>query len=379
MDVLVNATTLVVGGGIQVAASFIIEAESASADIDWHYAVSPQVAEELASLGVIPKNLTLFPDSPARDKSQRQRLVMLEKSLQPDVVFTIFGPAYVKFAAPHLCGVAVGWVTHSTRLAYSTVPGWMNRLRIVLASIYKGWWLRRADGWVVEAENARAGMLKRLGIPSSKVAIVPNSCAAVFNQAHLPPASRPQSADKLSLIYVSAYYPHKHIEFVPEVAAALSKVAPDRDFEFVLTLPEDAESTARILQNAEKLGVSKHIRNAGRVSLNGVIELYRNAQICFMPSLLETFSATYPEAMALGRPIVTTDLDFAHVVCQDAAEYYPATDADAAVRAILRLLNSEETWQSRIRAGTRVLEGLPTAQRKYELYVDAIRATAQTR
>ena len=151
---------------------------------------------------------------------------------------------------------------------------------------------------------------------------------------------------------------------------------PAQNFEFILTLPEGEESTVRILQNARALGVAAHVTNVGRLSLHAVIEVYRDAHICFMPSLLETFSATYPEAMALGRPIVATDLDFARVVCQDAAEYYSATDADDAARAILRLLDSEDTWQSRLRAGARVLDALPSAHQKYGLYVEAIRATA---
>ncbi|MDP6694783.1 MAG: glycosyltransferase, partial [Gammaproteobacteria bacterium] len=297
-------------------------------------------------------------------------------TLGPDVVYTVFGPTYVRFSAPHLCGVAVGWVTHSTRLAYSTLPGGLSRLRTFLKCIYKGFWLRFADRWVVEADTARQGMHRRLRIPPAKVSIIPNSCAAVFNSAQLDPVSRPRSTDTLRLLYVSAYYPHKHIEFIPEVAAALTDIAPGRDFEFILTLPEDDEETVRILQKAADLGVRQRLKNAGRVSLNGVIELYRDVHICFMPSLLETFSATYPEAMAMGRPIVTTDLGFARAVCGDAAEYYSPLDAEDAARAILRLTDSAEVWDARQQAGARVLADLPTARQKYELYVDAIRVAA---
>lgn len=38
-----------------------------------------------------------------------------------------------------------------------------------------------------------------------------------------------------------------------------------------------------------------------------------------MPSLLECFTATYPEAMRMERPIVTTDLAFAQGLCGEAA------------------------------------------------------------
>ena len=233
MKVLVNATTLVKGGGIQVAASFIAESCRDDMGIDWHYAISPQIAEELASLGVEPSAVAVFTASPTRDKEQRRRLYALEEQLRPDVVFSVFGPAYMKFRSPHLCGVAVGWVTHSTRLAFAALPGWVARIRTFLMCVYKGFWLRYADRWVVEAESARAGMRRRIGIAPDKVDVVENSCAAVFNEAGLEPSRCPSAGETVRLIYVSAYYPHKNIEFIPAVAEALRQKAPERRFEFM--------------------------------------------------------------------------------------------------------------------------------------------------
>ena len=195
MKVLVNATTLVKGGGIQVAASFIAESCRDDMGIVWHYAVSPQVAEELASLGAAPSAVTVFTASPTRDKIQRQRLYALEEQLQPDVVFSVFGPAYMKFRSPHLCGVAVGWVTHSTWLAFAALPGWLARLKTFLTCVYKGFWLRYADRWVVEAESARDGMRRRIGVSPDRVDIVENSCAALFNAADLAPSRCPDAGE----------------------------------------------------------------------------------------------------------------------------------------------------------------------------------------
>jgi len=344
--------------------------------IAWHYAISPQVAEELASLGADPSAVTLFTASPTRDKVQRQQLYALEKRLQPDVVFSVFGPAYMKFRSPHLCGVAVGWVTHSTRLAFAALPNWLARAKTFLTCVYKGFWLRYADRWVVEAESARDGMRRRIGVSPDNVDIVENSCAAVFNAADLAPSRSPDSGEVLRLVYVSAYYPHKNIEFIPAVAEALRRKAPDQGLEFIVTLPDDEPGLQRLLADAAARGVSDCIRNAGRVSLRQIIELYRDAHLCYMPSLLETFSATYPEAMALGRPIVTNDLDFAHANCGNAAVFAAPNDADAHADAILGLLRSSSDWDACIERGIARLAELPDARRKYELYVQAIRATA---
>ena len=49
---------------------------------------------------------------------------------------------------------------------------------------------------------------------------------------------------------------------------------------------------------------------------------FLNADALFFPSLLESFSATYLEAMHFGLPILTSDLDFARYICGDAALYF---------------------------------------------------------
>jgi glycosyltransferase involved in cell wall biosynthesis len=80
--------------------------------------------------------------------------------------------------------------------------------------------------------------------------------------------------------------------------------------------------------------------------------------------------------MALGRPIVTTDLDFAHATCGDAAIYFSAGDPQAAANAVLGLIGDPVLWARCLSQGRRVLSALPDAQAKFRLYVEAIRATA---
>ena len=45
-----------------------------------------------------------------------------------------------------------------------------------------------------------------------------------------------------------------------------------------------------------------------------------------MPTLLESFSGTYVEAMYHNKPIFTSDLDFAKAVCKEGAFYFNPFD-----------------------------------------------------
>ncbi|MDG1463121.1 MAG: hypothetical protein P8R04_06065, partial [Gammaproteobacteria bacterium] len=207
MDVLVNATTLVKGGGVQVATSFAVEAERASAkDICWHYVVSKEVASELEALDVYPQRFYVLEGSPARSRFYRQQLLELEKKIQPDVVFSVFGPAFVKFSSPHLMGMGNGWVTHSTWLAFKSLGGAKAILKQLAGAVYKGYWARQADRWVVEADNSRIGMIERLHLPPSAIAVVPNSCAALFGDANVADAVFPNTDEPVRLLYLAAWY-----------------------------------------------------------------------------------------------------------------------------------------------------------------------------
>jgi len=377
MDVLVNATTLVKGGGVQVATSFIVEAERAAADdIVWHYALSAEVDRELQALGVRPANSVVYEASPAKNKAQRRALLAREAELSPDVVFTVFGPAFVRFESPHLMGVGNGWVTHSTLAAFRSLGFPVRSAKAFLAAIYKGLWVRHADRWVVEAENSRQGLINRLRLGADKITVVPNVCGSIFREAAVEDAVLPAANEPVRLLYLAAWYGHKNIQSIPKVAAELKQLAPQRKITFVITVPDDEPALPGLLKEATRLGVSDYIENVGRVPFADIVTLYESCHACFMPSLLETFSANYPEAMATGRPLIASDFDFSRSICRDTATYFDASSPRAAAEAIAGLLDSPARWQASIDRGRSLVDALPSPRGKYEAYEDLIRKTA---
>ena len=90
--------------------------------------------------------------------------------------------------------------------------------------------------------------------------------------------------------------------------------------------------------------------------------------------MLETFSANYPEAMAMKRPIVTTDLDFARDACKDAALYYRPEDAKDAADKIVMLINQPATWEKLVENGSQVLNTLPTPENRFHQCIDLMKS-----
>lgn len=381
MKILVNATNLVVGGGVQVATSFIVEAvRRAEPDIEWTFCVSRAVAENVRKILGSGWEGEVFEQNPNHiraGKAARERLSQISEAVKPDLIFTVFGPFWKKFAGrfcgqptAHLCGCAVCWSTHPNRLVYDKI-GLIQTLKRKVRRIWDFLCLRRAQYFWIELDIAREGLKRGAGTDDAHIRTIGNTCAQVFHEA--PKVEADFSGKEIRLLVMGAPYVHKNFEIVPDVLAALKKQAPGRRFVFTLTAPESGNEWKNIKERAEVLGVGDGVRTVGKVALTDCPKLYSDNHIVFMPTLLETFSATYPEAMAMRRAIVTTDLDFAHSICGNAAVYYSPLDATDAAAKILRVVENPELRDNLIAEGGKVLSALPSPQEKYEQLVAYMR------
>lgn len=371
--VLVNATPLVRGGAIQVAVSIIRESIQDPAAGDWQFLVSPQIARNLSgTCDSSQRRFHVLEHSPARSWRTRRQMAELERVLSPDAVFSIFGPTFVRFKAPHLMGVGNGWVTHPSRLALQSIPGLLPRAGRMVRSWYAGHWLSCADSWVAETETARRGLISRFHLPDSKVAVVANTCGSHY-LADRPPPPFPGPRTTVRILCFASAYPHKCLDLIPDFAVALRNRLPQLSFEFVLTLPQNEAVWKRIRTSAAAAGVENHIQNVGVVPIADGPALYQSCHISFLPTVLETFSATYPESMAMGLPIVTSDLDFARDTCGDAAAYFAPRNAEAAATAIAGLLENPLRWQRLVDCGRQRLQTFPTPAEKYRAYCELLR------
>ena len=381
MKILVNATNLVVGGGVQVATSFIVEAvRRAEADIEWTFCVSRAVAENVRKILGADWEGEVFDQNPNHiraGKAARDRLFKISEAVKPDLVFTVFGPFWGKFArrnsgqpTAQLCGCAVGWSTHPNRLVYDKI-GRVQTLKRKLRRIWDFLCLRRAQYFWIELDIAREGLKRGVGTDDVHVRTIGNTCAQVFHEA--PKTEADFSEKEIRLLVMGAPYVHKNFDIVPDVLAALKKQAPEREFVFTLTAPESGNEWKSIKARAEALGVGDCVRTVGKVALSDCPGLYSANHIVFMPTLLETFSATYPEAMAMRRVIVTTDLDFAHSICGNAAVYYSPLSAEDAAAKILQVVEDADLRERLLIEGEKVLSGLPSPQEKYEQLVAYMR------
>ena len=119
------------------------------------------------------------------------------------------------------------------------------------------------------------------------------------------------------------------------------------------------------------------IQNIGPIPNQRLPEVYRSANALIFPTLLESYSRTYLEAMHFGLPILTSDRDFARHLCQDAALYFDPLDADSLAKAMARLMEDQDLSWRLAENGRRVLAQVPTWDEIASRYVEVLERVAR--
>jgi len=172
---------------------------------------------------------------------------------------------------------------------------------------------------------------------------------------HIVPEVALKQKNKFKLFQLGKYYPHKNFE----LGIQLFKNNREKlqDVVLIITVDQSDDRGARkLLKEIEKYSLSEHIINVGHIDQRKLQNYFLSCNALFFPTLTESFSATYLEAMYFDLPILTSDLDFAHEICDEAALYFDPRSPDAALEAILRIKNneplrSELTEKGKVRLG----------------------------
>ncbi len=168
------------------------------------------------------------------------------------------------------------------------------------------------------------------------------------------------------LLYLTYYYPHKNLEvFIP-----LAKLIRDKklDYKLIITIDKNQHKKAKELLNTIKNNrLDDIIINVGSVSMEYVPELYRQTDGLLMPTLLESFSGTYVEAMFHKKPIFTSNFDFAEAVCREGAFYSDPFDAENILEIIEKAFKNDE-YLDKVKKASRRLTELYSWEQAFNSY-----------
>lgn len=363
MNILINCSNIVIGGGIQVAHSFLNELKH----INGHafVIVLSSKLDELIDKKLFSAKFTFFKYN--INASPKKTIFSNDKFLDGLVlkyniekVFTVFGPAYWRPKVTHVCGYAKPHYIYKSSPFFKIISRKKKTTLKLKEFFHILDFKKNSDILITENPDVSKSLSERI---NKRVYTVTNNYNQIFdspenwNQIVLP------SFDGDYLLTVSADYPHKNLKIIPEVISILQKKGVNK-FKFVVTLNENALSS-----NPQ---INQDIIYLGKVSINQCPSLYEQSKYMFLPTLLECFSASYAEAMKMEKIILTSDLDFARGICRDAAIYFNPLDPNEIVDKLLDIDKNKELQEVILKNGLKRLEEFDTSKQRAQKYLEII-------
>lgn len=223
-------------------------------------------------------------------------------------------------------------------------------LRLLALRILQGRSFQRADKVIFLNPYVASFIGGRLGIPEARQAIVPHGVADRFRQA----AGRCYDTQPVNILYVSTFNEYKHQIEVIEACARLRESRPD--IRLSLVGGQSGSYAQRVLARISEANAKRQwISAPGRLAVDEVTALYRNADIFVFASSCENLPNILLEAMAAGLPIACSRTEPMPSVLKDAGVYFEPSDHNDIFTALSRLVADADLRKTvGIRASTYV-------------------------
>lgn len=363
---LLDASNLVAGGGVQVAASVITGLDrclpEAAQRRPWLWNTHVLVSQEVAN------NLPPLERLSAQVASRRWRLRQIPIATQNiyDAVFTLFGPVYGPRVAHHEIEGCADVTSVNPLSSLDSGPGASNLKQLIRQRLSRAS-IRRSDAIVVETEDFARLVAEFANVDPAKVSVVPNSWHPAFDEPPAPEIMKRFASlfhgEEMKLLYVARAYRHKNHEFIGRLADAL--LAHGHRMRVVVTLErEEWESLDSRTRMASV--------NAGPVTIQEAPALYQLSDGVLFPSLLEASSAVPLEALRAGKPLYASDRGFVRSICGDAAVYFDPEDAHTAAAVLAEAITNKEATQVRQQYARTIVESWPTSADRVKAYLDIV-------
>lgn len=328
------------GGAFQISQNFMLRSLE-DEDVEWYYITSQDVDDAIGDKFAHLKGTKYFvfptqPDFRGSYRRVKKELAELEVMINPDVVYSITAPSYFTFKTKEVMRFTNPWVTHPNKYAWS-VLSFKEKVFYFLYGLNQRRMMRAAHYFITQTETCAKGICRVTGESSTHVKVVSNVLPAIFNQLDNSPI---RENEYINIACVGAATPHKNFDLIPDVLLAFKQQGYN-NVRIHMTLPKEDPVFTVIQKKLNRYGIYEMLVNHGRLDQKSLGEMYRRCQFCYLPTLLEVFSASTVEAMYYGLPIVATNFDFNSDILEDSCLYYEPKNANDAVRQFVRLISNE--------------------------------------
>lgn len=244
-------------------------------------------------------------------------------------------------------------ITSDLQIALNAANSWHERLLI------RRWHsfllmqkkvAQRLDNVVTVSARSQQDIGKAFEIKSEQISLVYNG----IDTEEFRPLPEVSPKPFRIMATASADAPLKGVRFLLEAVAALRNCYPELEL-LLVGKPKPGGDTEKLI---ERLQLSSILRFVSGISTEQLVQHYAEAEVVVVPSVYEGFGLPAGEAMACGRPVVSTDGGALPEVVGDAGIQVPVKDSQALASAISELLENKERREQLGAAGRRRIEQL---------------------
>ena len=323
MNVLINATSAVIGGGVTVLRQLL--PALLQADEGRHRYLVAARAE--VAVEIDPQDRRVTFEIPRLLSRPLWEQVSLPR-LPCDVLFSPANVASFASRAPQVLLFQNAAPFDKEVRERADGPG---RLRLEALRGLGIASAQRASRVVFLSEQARALTLPQLFIAPGKTSVV---------QLGSDPSFAPGAGDGDALCVSQLYFYKNIVELIEAFALALPQLPADARLAIAGAQPEPAY-TARIKATIARLGVGDRVRLLGNVLRHDLPALYAKARLFLFPSTCESFPNILLEALASGLPSIVSKRGPMEEIAGDAAVYVDPFDVPGMAAEIVRLWQDE--------------------------------------
>lgn len=196
----------------------------------------------------------------------------------------------------------------------------------------------RADCILFVSKDSKNWISSNLGLDHTKLRWVHHGIKIPNTQGNTIPG---KIGSKYLLSVSSIYYYKNYVRLVEAYAKLLEEHGTEEDL-IIIGKELDKPYSSKLRTTITSLGLQGRVKLLGNIPYREIFHYYKNASLFVFPSYLETFGHPLLESMAMGVPVVASDIGVFREICADAAMYFdPFNSKDIGEKLLTTLKNSQ--------------------------------------
>jgi len=241
-----------------------------------------------------------------------------------------------------LHGTKVINTPHGPFMALEKYPFWQEILRKAYTALEFP--VNRLYDAVIQVNPEQWRWMVKAGAKYNRIRLVPNSIPKeIFSKTSPKPFIEKYGfKGKMVISYIGRIQKYKGLDQVITVLPAITKKHNNVVF---LIMGNDAGDAKRLLDLAEKKGVSKNVMFTGPVNDKEKVQGLSASEIFVLPSEWEAFGIGLLEAMARGNALISTKTEGGKFVVEEGVNgyLYDYKDTETLKKHLLKLIKEKKT------------------------------------